>query len=301
MKTTVFPSLACSTLHKINFLQVLFGAAAVTVTEKYATEVNFTYPITVQSYSMLISRPKELSRLYLFTAPFAIDVSILLNYFHFQLIKNKNTKYLLRMLQTWVCLTITIVMIGPLLYVVNYLSPFNEHFQVIKKGGLFKIGNCFWYIYGALLQQGGLYLPKSDSGRIIIGTWWLVVLVVVTTYGGNLVAFLTFPKMETSLNTVHQLINNKDGFTWGLRTNTYLEKYLRETDLEKYMRLNQSAIIHEEASFDVIERVRNGKHVFIDWKSNLQYIMRKKYLESDRCDFSLSAYCIQFTDKMNQI
>lgn len=63
------------TQYPLVFLQVILGAVAVTVTEKYATEVNFTYPISVQSYGMLISRPKELSRLYLFTAPFTIDVS----------------------------------------------------------------------------------------------------------------------------------------------------------------------------------------------------------------------------------
>lgn len=59
----------------IDFLQVLFGAAAVTVTENYQKLINFTYPISVQAHSMLISRPKELSRLYLFIAPFNLDVS----------------------------------------------------------------------------------------------------------------------------------------------------------------------------------------------------------------------------------
>lgn len=56
--------------------------------------------------------------------------------------------------QTWLCLTFTILVIGPLLYAVNYLTPYNDHFNIIKKGGLYKFGNCFWYIYGALLQQG---------------------------------------------------------------------------------------------------------------------------------------------------
>lgn len=70
----------------LNF-QVLLGAAAITISDIYEKEVNYTYPISVQIYTMLISRPKELSRLYLFTAPFTIDVSFLTEILctHFQL------------------------------------------------------------------------------------------------------------------------------------------------------------------------------------------------------------------------
>lgn len=83
------------------------------------------------------------------------------------------------------------------------------------------------------LYLGGMYLPKSDSGRIIVGTWWLVVLVVVTTYCGNLVAFLTFPKMEIPVNTVGQLVNQRHDFTWSIPSNTYLESYLKVRTKEK--------------------------------------------------------------------
>lgn len=72
-----------------------------------------------------------------------------------------------------------------------------------------------------------MYLPKSDSGRLIIGAWWLVVLVIVTTYCGNLVAFLTFPKIETPISSILQLLNNEKGITWGIKTETYLEKYIK--------------------------------------------------------------------------
>lgn len=34
--------------------------------------------------------------------------------------------------------------------------------------------------------------------------------------------------------------------------------------------------------------VRQGKFVHIDWRSNLQYIMRREYLRTDTCDFTLS-------------
>lgn len=62
-----------------------------------------------------------------------------------------------------------IAVLPPILCVVNRLSPFYEFHNKCTKKGLFKFSNCFWYIYGALLQQGGLYLPQADSGRLIIG------------------------------------------------------------------------------------------------------------------------------------
>jgi len=72
-----------------------------------------------------------------------------------------------------------------------------------------------------------MYLPKADSGRLIVGTWWLVVLIFVTTYCGNLVAFLTFPKIDIPITTVNQLINNKHGISWGIKSGTFLEEYLK--------------------------------------------------------------------------
>uniref|UniRef100_A0A4Y0BNW6 Ionotropic glutamate receptor C-terminal domain-containing protein n=1 Tax=Anopheles funestus TaxID=62324 RepID=A0A4Y0BNW6_ANOFN len=242
--------------------KILLAAIGATVNEKQKKFVSFTDPISIQTYSFIISRPRELSRVLLFLSPFGPD--------------------------TWLCLAAAVALMGPILCVINKLSPYYEVHNKPTDIGLGKVNNCFWYIYGALLQQGGLYLPYADSGRIIIGTWWLVVLVIVTTYCGNLVAFLTFPKIDIPVNRVMQLLRNDRGMTWSIRRGTFLEEILMDSTEPKYVQLYKGSQIITELSDELVERIEAGKHVHIDWRNNLRYLMKRQFLRTDRCDFALS-------------
>ncbi|KAM7360872.1 ionotropic receptor 93a isoform 2-T2 [Cochliomyia hominivorax] len=187
------------------------AAVAATVDEPDTKHFNYTIPISIQKYSFISRKPDEISRIYLFTAPFTLE--------------------------TWACLIAVILITSPVLYVVNRLVPTHH----LKVKGFCTIKNCFWYIYGALLQQGGMYLPQADSGRLVIGFWWIVVIVLVTTYCGNLVAFLTFPKYQPGLDYFFQLFKHDEYEQFGLRNGTFFEKYASPAML--YSKLNTNSKI----------------------------------------------------------
>ncbi|XP_037717330.1 ionotropic receptor 93a [Drosophila subpulchrella] len=237
--------------------QFFIAAVAATVEDPDQKPFNYTIPISVQKYSFITRKPDEVSRIYLFTAPFTME--------------------------TWLCLMGIILLTAPMLYAINRLTPLKE----MQIAGLSTIKSCFWYIFGALLQQGGMYLPKADSGRLVVGFWWIVVIVLVTTYCGNLVAFLTFPKFQPGVDYLNQLERHKDISQYGLRNGTFFERYVQTTSREDFKHYLSQAKIYGNGQDEDIEAVKQGQRINIDWRINLQLIVQQHFERDKECHFAL--------------
>lgn len=80
---------------------------------------------------------------------------------------------------------------------------------------------CMWetdefdiYIYA----PGGVHLPVSSSGRILVSFWWLFIIVMTSAYSGNLIASLTVTRKTppfVSLEDVFTDANLKFGLLGG--------------------------------------------------------------------------------------
>ncbi|XP_053594782.1 ionotropic receptor 93a isoform X3 [Microplitis demolitor] len=260
-------------------------AACSYATKMYMNDrkIKFTKFIATQSYGLLSPKPQPVTKTLLFTTPFSNEA--------------------------WACLASSILLVGPILYLVHTFSPRKADEQIrdpdsTEMSGLGSLSRCVWYIYGALLQQGGMHLPATDGARLIVGTWWLVVMVIVATYSGTLVAFLTFPRMEPPVDTVDALLARREEFTWSLPSGSFLENILSESSSDEFIdyrsllpEYDGHARHHETVSYeDNVEMVKNGGHVLIDWTTALMTSQRNYHIYSGECLFLVSTDVLEIVE-----
>lgn len=54
--------------------------------------------------------------------------------------------------------------------------------------------------------------------------------------------------------------------------------------------LIKNAELHMELSQSIVERVRSGKHAVINRRTNLMYILKNDFLQTNRCDFTIGKF-----------
>ncbi|MPC24166.1 Glutamate receptor 2 [Portunus trituberculatus] len=126
------------------------------------------------------------------------------------------------------------------------------------------VKNLYWHtilwVIKSFAQEGSLWLPPYDTGRVLVTTWLLASLVFMSSYSGILTAMLTLPRVTIPIDSLADLVA-QDDLPWKLEGGTSLHQYFREAksgvQLEVYQRLGGTFKDCWEARHEVVD----GKYV----------------------------------------
>ena len=93
-----------------------------------------------------------------------------------------------------------------------------------------------WFSVASLFGQGVEGFPNSLSSKIISASWWMFVLLMVSSYTANLAAFLTVSNIDKTINSVEDLIS-QSVFKYGTYKNGFNVDILKQSKIENHNKL----------------------------------------------------------------
>ncbi|XP_028313698.1 glutamate receptor ionotropic, delta-2 isoform X2 [Gouania willdenowi] len=152
------------------------GLSALTITPERESVVDFTTRYMDYSVGVLLRKAERTVDMFACLAPF--DLSL------------------------WACIAGTVLLIGILVYLLNWLNPPRLPVGSVSSTTLY---NSMWFVYGSFVQQGGEVPYTTLATRMMMGVWWMFALIVISSYTANLAAFLTITRIENSIQSLQDL------------------------------------------------------------------------------------------------
>ncbi|CAG9562717.1 unnamed protein product [Danaus chrysippus] len=97
----------------------------------------------------------------------------------------------------------------------------------------FSFANSVWLIIGSVMQQGTEIAPIALAPRIITSVWWFFTMVMVASYVGTLVAFLTVEKNVLPFTTVEELHAHKS-ISYGCKSKGSTKQFFQTSSNPMY-------------------------------------------------------------------
>nr|XP_027233367.1 glutamate receptor ionotropic, kainate 3-like [Penaeus vannamei] len=160
-----------------------FTVLPVTVSSPREEIVDFSILLGTTTFGILVRRPAYVPKPDALLRPFNVDV--------------------------WLWILAMMGIMGPLIYLIILLRV------RLCRGDptltrTFPLDQCVWFVFGAMMKQGSVLSPISDSSRILFATWWLFITIVTSFYTANLTAYLTFNSLVLPIEKAEDLAKYPD-------------------------------------------------------------------------------------------
>ncbi|KAJ8982466.1 hypothetical protein NQ317_000424 [Molorchus minor] len=240
--------------------------ADLTITTGRERGVDFTYPFMMVGISILYEKPKKAPpSFFSFADPFSFEV--------------------------WKLLMVACPGVSVILFILGRISPteWENPYPCIEEPEFLvnqlDLRNSFWFMTGAILQQGSEIELKSISTRMVAGMWWFFTLLMVASYTANLAAFLTTESPDNHFTTFEELVDNAEArqITYGAKakgaTETFFSDKANSTDpyyrrAWEFMRSHYNEVM--AADNDVaVKMAEKGHYAFFMESSSIEYVTQR--------------------------
>uniref|UniRef100_A0A8B9QRV1 Glutamate receptor n=1 Tax=Anas platyrhynchos TaxID=8839 RepID=A0A8B9QRV1_ANAPL len=236
------------------FKRADIGISALTITPDRENVVDFTTRYMDYSVGVLLRKAEKTVDMFACLAPF--DLSL------------------------WACIAGTVLLVGLLVYLLNWLNPPRLQMGSMTSTTLY---NSMWFVYGSFVQQGGEVPYTTLATRLMMGAWWLFALIVISSYTANLAAFLTITRIENSIQSLQDLSRQTD-IPYGTVLDSAVYEHVRVKGMNPFERdsmysqmwrmINRSNgsennVLESTAG---IQKVKYGNYAFVWDAAVLEYV-----------------------------
>ncbi|CAC5375407.1 GRIK2 [Mytilus coruscus] len=174
-----------------------------------------------------------------------------------------------------------------------FFEKYNPYYRKVedrsKVRGLHHFSDSFWYMYGALLTQGGEHMADSSSGRTLLSFWWIFCIIMMATYSGNLIAFLTVTKDKLPFTDLSGLIA-QDKYEWGTQGGSVFEQIFKTSELPEYQAVWRRIVEYNQTDTRVLS-VKGDVQIDKVIEGDYAYIGDKTYFDMtmvNNCDLAMT-------------
>ncbi|XP_023221675.1 glutamate receptor ionotropic, delta-2-like isoform X2 [Centruroides sculpturatus] len=200
--------------------------------------------------------------------------------------------------QMWMALGLTAILISLTLFFITCLDV-----CLLQNTKVEVLNLLYWAIeatFRIMVTQGSDTLPIMITGRIIVGTWLLSMVIFVAIYSGNLTYSLSFHKTDKPVDNLKEMVSKYSSAKLAVRYGSLPHSYFMEDnwiykDVWKN-NMEQNVVPGDILDQEIMNLVRNSSYVWISERTILQYEMIEASVNHTFCEFYVSKANILHTD-----
>ncbi|XP_046635994.1 ionotropic receptor 93a-like [Daphnia pulicaria] len=147
------------------------------------------------------------------------------------------------------------------------------------------------YIINTMTNQGNAISLRRLSFRILVGVWVLVATVLVNSYSGTVISYLTIPNMKPPINTFEDLVASED-VELIILADTMTKKQILEATRGAQKILGDDIRAHPDRILNSIEeatvRLKTERYAFGNSQSFSNSFIASQFQENGKCRFKTS-------------